>query len=437
MQSLLSSRGNLIPMALSLLFLVGILGFYLANEYAETKEALSLKDREEQLHRYFKNLYSALSENGRQDLAEGFSYGDFKEKFAFSDIETSEEETITFQFTDKDPEEDLAETLLNSSKIAVAKVDPENLNEIDRALEEKKRTGHFTEGQTFTARKVNKVPSPSFWRVLYRLLPEILLSLALLSGLLWVFRMILKAQHREKKDLEFRHHFISNVCHELKTPISTLSVALEALENFDAAEDPQRRKEFLRISRMESQRLSLLADRVLNLDLWDRKAGFYDLKTFSLKTKAEEILHLLQPRIEQCEAQVSIKSKGEYFEIHADEIHLGNVIHNLIENALKYSPKPAKIQLLLEEKSAHLLLSIRDEGIGIPAEFHQRIFDKFFRVPQQNSKLVEGYGLGLSYVKQVVQGHKGEIQVISSAGKGSTFRLHLPKAHISKPLPHA
>ena len=142
----------------------------------------------------------------------------------------------------------------------------------------------------------------------------------------------------------------------------------------------------------------------------------------------EQVLQSMKIQFEKFRANVQFTTQGSNFLLTADRVHLTNVIYNLLDNALKYSESTPEIALQLSETPTQLTLIVSDQGIGIPAEYQTRVFDKFFRVPTGDTHNVKGYGLGLNYVASVVQQHHGIITVESEAGKGSTFTITLPKA---------
>ncbi len=260
-----------------------------------------------------------------------------------------------------------------------------------------------------------------------RLLPQVLFSVFLLALTSGAFLLVFRSLHQQQQLTQLKNDFISNVSHELKTPLSTVSVAIEALSNFDALKDPHRTKEYLAISQMELSRLNLLVDNVLRTALFDQKQQMYQFEEVDLFSMIEGILHSLKFQFEKHQAKVHFQSSGSSFRLKADRVHLTNVIYNLIDNALKYSNHQPVITIRLEDQGTTLVLTIQDEGIGIPAEYQQQIFEKFFRVPTGNIHNVKGHGLGLSYVRQVVEAHGGTIKLNSVPGQGSTFDLQLTR----------
>ena len=251
-----------------------------------------------------------------------------------------------------------------------------------------------------------------------------LLVLLLVTGSFIVLYRNLLAQQRLA---EIKNDFISNITHELKTPIATVGVAIEALRNFNAIQSPERTKEYLDISAAELQRLSLLVDKVLKLSMFEKQQIELNKEPFDLKELMNETLKIMKLQFDKQKAMVSFTCSDHSFMLEADKLHITSVIYNLLDNALKYSKNNAQIQVnlvMVDQKS--IVLTVADNGMGIASEYQGKIFDKFFRVPTGDKHNIKGYGLGLSYVAEVVKSHKGAISVDSEPGKGSTFTVTLP-----------
>ena len=225
-----------------------------------------------------------------------------------------------------------------------------------------------------------------------------------------------------------KNDFISNITHELKTPIATVNVAIEALRNFDALQSPERTKEYLDISAAELQRLSLLVDKVLKLSMFENKEIELQKQNFDLKQLIEEVMYSMRLQFEKQGAQINFKSMGPDFMILADRLHITSVIYNLFDNALKYSKSNPTINIELASLQNEMIFSVADSGIGIAPDYASKIFDKFFRVPSGDHHNIKGYGLGLSYAAEVVRKHQGTIHLETELGKGSRFTVKLPKA---------
>lgn len=254
----------------------------------------------------------------------------------------------------------------------------------------------------------------------------ILFSILLLGITILSFTLLYRSLLKQQRLAAVKNEFISNITHELKTPIATVGVAIEALKNFNAIDDPQRTKEYLDISQNELQRLGLLVDKVLKLSMFEKKQVELKYETINLAEIVNEVVSSLKLQLEKNKARVSVTQEGNLV-IQGDRLHLLSVIFNLLDNAVKYSKKEPSIHVDMKEKEAEAVLSITDNGIGIPAEYKDKVFDKFFRIPHGDTHNAKGYGLGLSYVAQVVEKHKGTITMESQPGIGTKFTIRIPK----------
>jgi signal transduction histidine kinase len=257
--------------------------------------------------------------------------------------------------------------------------------------------------------------------------PQTLFACFLFAIVTLAFLFIFQTMRQQQRLAEQKNDFIRNVTHELKTPIATVSVAIEALQNFDALQNPARTQEYLDISRMELSRLSLLVDKVLRMSLFEKGEPELKLEPVDLKSLIEEILASMKLQFEKYGAKVGFSTSGADFSLEGDRLHLASVVYNLLDNALKYSPKHPDISLKLEQQEHQLTFQVQDQGRGIPTAYLEKIFEKFFRVPSGDVHNVKGHGLGLSYVAGVVQQHRGAIRVESREGAGACFTITLPK----------
>ena len=266
----------------------------------------------------------------------------------------------------------------------------------------------------------------TFGHLIAKMASPILFSLFLVGVTVLSFSLLYRNLQRQRKLTEIKNEFISNITHELKTPIATVGVAIEALRNFNAINDPQRTKEYLDISQNELQRLSLLVDKVLKLSMFEKKEIELKYELLDLKGVVDEVVSSMRLQIEKHHATVSINTEGDT-SLQGDRLHLLSVVFNLLDNALKYGNGNTAIKFDLKEKGNEIEFSVADNGIGISPEYKDKVFEKFFRVPLGNTHNTKGYGLGLSYVSHVVQRHKGKIEVESQPGLGSKFIITLPK----------
>lgn len=260
-----------------------------------------------------------------------------------------------------------------------------------------------------------------------KIISPILFSVFLVGVTILSFVLLYRNLMKQRRLADIKNEFISNITHELKTPIATVGVAIEALRNFNASNDPQRTKEYLDISQNELHRLSLLVDKVLKLSMFEKKEIDLRYEPFNLKDVVDEVVSSMKLQIEKHHATVSVNQDGDTH-IVGDKLHLLSVVFNLLDNALKYGNGNTAIKIELKGKGNDIEFSIADNGIGISQEYKDKVFEKFFRVPSGDTHNTKGYGLGLSYVSHVVQQHKGKIEVESQPGLGTKFMITLPRS---------
>jgi two-component system, OmpR family, phosphate regulon sensor histidine kinase PhoR len=240
------------------------------------------------------------------------------------------------------------------------------------------------------------------------------------------FRFMYKSLKEGQRMALLKNDFISNMTHELKTPVATVSVAIEALKNFSAMDDPKRTREYLDISASELNRLSLLIDKVLRINMFEADKLQLEMQPVDLGRLTTEVVQSQQLQADKQDASIAWNQPATAVNVKGDRLHLMSVLYNLLDNALKYCDKKPAIEISLSQAGGNITWQVKDNGPGIAAEYRTRVFEKFFRVPQQDRHDVKGYGLGLSYVYEVVQKHGGSITVDSEPGKGCTFTVTLP-----------
>ncbi len=257
---------------------------------------------------------------------------------------------------------------------------------------------------------------------------QILLSLLLVALVSVSFLFLYRNLIAQQRLSDIKNEFISNITHELKTPIATVNVAIEALQNFGALYDPSRTKEYLDISASELQRLSLLVDKVLKISMFEKKEITLEKGRFDIVQLIKEVMASMKLQFEKQHASFEIKLSGKNFIIDADKLHMTSVIYNLLDNALKYSKENSHIVVHVLDQTQYLEFRVIDNGIGIASEYKHKIFEKFFRVPAEDMHNAKGYGLGLSYVNHIIQRHQGFVEVESELNRGSTFKIKIPFA---------
>lgn len=265
--------------------------------------------------------------------------------------------------------------------------------------------------------------------LLLTMLPQILFSVFLTVLTAGSFIVMYRSIILQQKLIEIKNGFISNITHELKTPITTVSVALEALKNFKGLENPQRTQEYLNIAEAELQRLSLLTDKVLKSALFEEGKTNFRKEKVDVAKLIDQVVQSLRLILEKKDGSISVTHSGSNFNVTGDSDHLKNVFYNLIDNSIKYSNDGVIIKVSVSAEAEFISVVVEDNGIGIPEEHHKRIFEKFYRVPTGDVHNIKGYGLGLSYVSSVVRSHNGTIRVTSEINQGSRFEIILPGKH--------
>lgn len=258
-------------------------------------------------------------------------------------------------------------------------------------------------------------------KISLQVLTSVLLLVALIGAFLYLFLTISK----QNKMAVLRKSFVNNMTHELKTPVATVMAAIEAVQRYGARDDKSKMKRYLNISHRELEHLSDMIERVLQLDMDEVNGIRLDRDNFDL---VQLILECMETAKLHSNKNVSItfRNTAPAIGYYGDKAHFKNVLNNLMDNAIKYSDQHVEIVIDLSEDKDQLTLQVADRGQGIPPRYINDIFDMFFRVPEGNLHAVKGYGLGLSYVKQIIEKHGGHIQVSSKVGEGSAFTIVLP-----------
>jgi two-component system, OmpR family, phosphate regulon sensor histidine kinase PhoR len=273
-------------------------------------------------------------------------------------------------------------------------------------------------------------PGNSFPYLIKRISLPLLFSFLLLGLTVLSFVLLYRNILKQRKLAEQKNEFISNITHELKTPIATVGVAIEALKNFNAIDNPAKTKEYLDISQNELQRLSMLVDKVLKLSMFEKKEMELKKEPVDLLAVVNEVTESLKLQFEKHRATVTVNNSGDTI-IQGDKLHLLSVVFNLLDNALKYGNENPVIKIDIRSSEKEVVLSVSDNGIGIPAEYRTKVFEKFFRIPHGDTHNAKGYGLGLSYVAQVVEKHNGTIEVRDNNGGGASFIITFPKNSVA------
>lgn len=268
-------------------------------------------------------------------------------------------------------------------------------------------------------------PGSSTW-VFRKLWSELLLSILFTLIIIFVFVYTIIIIFRQKKLSDIKTDFINNMTHEFKTPIATISLAADSINNPKVYEDTEKVQYYAGIIKEENKRMNLQVEQVLKMALLDKgefKLNFQEVDIHELISSAVEKINL---QVEQRDGYISEELEATNHIIKADPVHLSNIIFNLLDNANKYSPEHPEITIKTRNTDKGIIISVSDKGIGMTKETQKKIFEKFYRVPTGNLHDVKGFGLGLSYVKVLVNAHQGTIAVKSDLGIGSTFEIFLP-----------
>ncbi len=252
-----------------------------------------------------------------------------------------------------------------------------------------------------------------------------------LSGLfiliiIYAFYYTVSTILKQKRLSLIKNDFINNMTHELKTPISTISLACEALSDSDVVGENKIGANYIKMIRDENSRLGVLVERVLQSAVIEKGELKLKLKEGDVHSLIHQVSEQFKLQTEKLGGSIDLSLNAENSIVRMDHMHITNVLYNLIDNAIKYSQQAPIIQISTENKGAEFEIRVKDNGIGISSSEQQKIFDKLYRVPTGNVHDVKGFGLGLSYVKAILENHNGSIQVDSSLGKGSTFTIKLP-----------
>ena len=262
-----------------------------------------------------------------------------------------------------------------------------------------------------------------------------------MSGILWIsvllliiivfaFTFTILTIFKQKKLSEIKNDFISNMTHELKTPISTISLACEALNDTDLCTNNEAKSNYVNMINQENKRLGMLVESVLKSATWDKAELKLKVENIDIHSTIKDVIKNISIQITSRNGIISEELNADKHFIEGDKVHITNVLYNLLDNANKYTINQPIIKVQTENYKDGILIQVVDNGIGLKKENINKIFDKFYRVPTGNVHNVKGFGLGLNYVKAIVEKHGGEIQVISDLGKGSCFKIYLPISHV-------
>jgi two-component system phosphate regulon sensor histidine kinase PhoR len=242
------------------------------------------------------------------------------------------------------------------------------------------------------------------------------------------FYLTVRAMLKQKKISEIKSDFINNMTHEFKTPIATISLAVDALKNEKVKNDKEKTEYFSGIIKEENKRMNKQVESILQAALLDKQELQLNLKTLHVNELVTNGFEYFKIMLEENNGSADIQLQAVNDQIKGDEVHISNLIRNLMDNAIKYAKPdlPLHIRIATSNNKKSVILQIEDNGIGMGKETANRVFEKFYRAHTGNVHNVKGFGLGLTYVKAIIDAHKGKIKVDSTLGKGSIFTIELP-----------
>ncbi|MEO5783176.1 MAG: HAMP domain-containing sensor histidine kinase [Ginsengibacter sp.] len=248
------------------------------------------------------------------------------------------------------------------------------------------------------------------------------------------FFITLKALLKQKKLSEIKSDFINNMTHEFKTPLATISLAVDALKNEKVMNDRTKTEYFSGIIKEENKRMNKQVETILQAAMLDKQQIQLNLKTLHAHDLINTAVNNMKLPVEEKQGRLEVSLEATNDVIVADEVHFTNLVNNLLDNAVKYSKDGLIIKLCSQNIGNHFRIKIEDNGIGMNKETLHRIFEKFYRAHTGNLHNVKGFGLGLSYVKTMVTAHHGKIKAESTLGKGSCFIIDMPQKNIAAPV---
>ncbi|MFC7525077.1 sensor histidine kinase [Parapedobacter sp. GCM10030251] len=263
--------------------------------------------------------------------------------------------------------------------------------------------------------------------LLYSLSWQLIISVALVATIVGCFIYLFHTIFKQNKLAMLRKAFVNNMTHEFRTPIATVSAAVQALQSYADTKDEERRDLYLSISREELDHLSSLIDSVLEIAEGEHHSIVLHCRPYNLTDLIKKCIATAEINARTTPVDFHFITAHAIENLYGDPEHMKNVVTNLLDNAVKYHATQVSIVIQPPNAGKFVQLSVSDNGIGIPRAYHRRIFEPFFRVPRSNVHAAKGFGLGLSYVKQVVQQHGGSIALDSTPGEGCVFTLFIPK----------
>lgn len=262
--------------------------------------------------------------------------------------------------------------------------------------------------------------------ILKRISPQIMFAFILVFLTAAAFYLSHKSLRNQLRLSALKNDFISNISHELKTPVSTVKVAIEALQNPGGQDETRKIQEYLGIAALEISRLELLIEKVLDTSTLEGRKDLIQPKKESINLIIDDVLRTFHYRFREKNVKLILDKIDSNVEAFVDKLHFQGVLINLIDNSLKYGSTDPIIEVEMHKVNNAVLLSIADNGPGIPEEYRSKVFEKFFRVPKQDVHNVKGSGLGLSYAALVIRQHGGTLTVENRKSGGCIFTIKIP-----------
>ncbi len=231
---------------------------------------------------------------------------------------------------------------------------------------------------------------------------------------------------RQKKISEMKSDFLNNMTHEFKTPIATISLAADTITNPKVINDETSIRHFIGMIKKENSRMNKKVETILQIASLDKKEIEFKFENLSLHSVIEHAVDTIEIQVHQKNGKITLNLKAEEPVIYGDNEHLTNLVNNLLDNAIKYSPDSPDITVETRNNEKGILLSVEDKGIGMTKSVQSKIFERFYRQSSGNIHDVKGFGLGLNYVRAIIDAHRGSVTVYSEPGKGSRFDIFLP-----------
>ncbi|MES2775308.1 MAG: HAMP domain-containing sensor histidine kinase [Bacteroidota bacterium] len=254
-------------------------------------------------------------------------------------------------------------------------------------------------------------------------------SVVFILFIMFAFFFTVRALMNQKKLSEIKSDFINNMTHEFKTPLATISLAVDALKNEKVLNDREKLGYFSGIIKEENKRLNRHVETILQAALLEKQEFQLNKKQLHAHELIQHSLDNFHLQLEDKQAVVQLHLNAKNDKIIADDVHFTNLLNNLIDNAIKYSKEKLQLKITTHSTNKNLVIRIDDNGIGMSRESLKRVFEKFYRAHTGNVHNVKGFGLGMSYVKTIIDAHKGNIKVESTLGKGTAFTVEVPLAH--------